>query len=49
MHLTSDIYYAPEICAICNGFGKYKGAFLTTKCPACGGSGSILVAQPAHK
>lgn len=41
--------YAPELCAICNGSGKYPGAFLTTKCPGCGGRGSVLVIQPAHK
>ena len=38
------INYAPETCARCDGSGFYSG-----KCSACGGQGSVLVAQPARK
>jgi len=39
------INYAPETCAWCNGSGWHAGR----RCKACGGQGSVLVAQPARK
>jgi DnaJ-class molecular chaperone len=39
--------YAPEICAWCNGTGKY-GQY-NDICLVCAGQGSVLVAQPSHK
>ena len=41
------INYAPETCAYCGGRGYVDG--LIRICPACGGQGSVLVAQPARR
>ena len=41
------IQYAPETCAWCGGNGKYGN--YNDLCLVCGGQGSLLVAQPAHK
>jgi DnaJ-class molecular chaperone len=40
----AKINYEPETCAYCGGSGHKAG-----RCPACGGQGSVLVAQPAQK
>jgi DnaJ-class molecular chaperone len=40
------IQYAPETCAWCQGSGKYGN--YNDLCLVCGGSGSVLVAQPAR-
>ena len=40
------INYAPEICALCAGRGT---DIFGNLCKACGGAGSLLVAQPAKK
>ena len=40
------INYAPETCAKCGGRGRVGGYDF---CPACGGQGSVLVAQPARR
>lgn len=42
--VVASVNYAPETCAKCNGSG-YKNGW----CNACGGQGSVLVAQPARK
>ena len=42
------IDYAPETCAWCNGSGGV-GSLPISRCPACGGQGSVLVAQPARR
>ena len=39
------IQYAPETCMWCQGSGKYGN--YNDLCLVCGGSGSVLVAQPA--
>lgn len=39
------IQTAPEKCAYCDG----DGTQFATRCPACGGEGSVLVAQPARQ
>ena len=39
------INYAPETCAYCRG----SGVSGLIRCPACGGQGSVLVAQPARR
>lgn len=43
--------YAPETCAFCKGTGKVHTQVLgnLTSCTCCGGTGSVLVAQPARK
>ena len=38
------INYAAETCAWCGGSGSKGG-----RCSACGGQGSVLVAQPARR
>ena len=43
------INYAPETCAWCRGSGGVKEGEIIVICPACGGQGSVLVAQPARK
>jgi len=40
------IQYAPETCAWCEGSGKFGN--YQDLCLVCGGSGSVLVAQPAR-
>ena len=43
--VTPFIQFAPEICAWCEGSGKYTGQL----CHVCRGQGSVMVAQPAKK
>ncbi len=40
-----DANYAPETCAYCGG----RGTLDSNQCRACGGQGSVVVAQPARK
>jgi DnaJ-class molecular chaperone len=40
------IQYAPELCAWCQGTGKFGN--YNDLCLVCGGQGSVLVAQPAR-
>ncbi|AKB26285.1 hypothetical protein MSMTP_2816 [Methanosarcina sp. MTP4] len=42
--LYIDTDYAPETCSLCKGAG-HTGSRI---CEACGGSGTVLVAQPAR-
>ena len=44
----TKINYSPETCALCGGTGKSRWPLLYDYCPACGGQGSVLVAQPAR-
>lgn len=37
--------YSPESCGYCSGSGRD----FCSACPACGGSGSVMVAQPASR
>jgi len=42
--MPNGVNYAPETCARCRGNGGAGGP----PCSACGGQGSVLVAQPAR-
>ncbi len=42
--LYIDTEYAPEICSLCKGAEHTEDR----SCKACGGSGTVLVAQPAR-
>lgn len=42
--LYIDTEYAPEMCIHCKGAGHTEGR----TCEACGGQGTVLVAQPAR-
>ncbi|MDD2439784.1 MAG: transcriptional regulator [Methanosarcinaceae archaeon] len=44
LHVYTETDYAPEVCTLCKGTGCLEGQ----KCRACGGQGSVLVAQPAR-
>ncbi|MDD3043346.1 MAG: transcriptional regulator [Methanosarcinaceae archaeon] len=44
LHTYIETDYAPEVCTLCNGSGCSDGGL----CKACGGQGTVLVAQPAR-